>query len=199
MTFYRFFFSFALTAVPTAVLFAGASVLSPAGAADLSGPGCHAAFQAAKASGTLNGLSYLAFKAANCSKDAAKGAPESSAPSSTQTTPAAPSSTAAQKPETPSVSTMTGKEKAEASATADAPMGVSKPATGKGAQIVSGKAVFPTAIAPQFAKLSTGKARLKTCAVQYQANKANGGNGGLTWIAKGGGYWSACNAHLKSH
>ena len=32
---------------------------------------------------------------------------------------------------------------------------------------------------------------------QYKANKATGGNGGLKWIEKGGGYYSQCNAKLK--
>ena len=39
---------------------------------------------------------------------------------------------------------------------------------------------------------------MKTCADQYNANKARGsGNGGMKWIEKGGGYWSACNKALK--
>ena len=58
-------------------------------------------------------------------------------------------------------------------------------------------AVFPKAIDPKFAKESPGKARLHTCSAQYNANKAGGGNGGMKWIEKGGGYWSACNKVLK--
>jgi hypothetical protein len=58
-------------------------------------------------------------------------------------------------------------------------------------------AVFPKAISPKFAKETPSKARLHTCAEQYKANKASNGNGGMKWIMKGGGYWSACNKALK--
>jgi hypothetical protein len=59
-------------------------------------------------------------------------------------------------------------------------------------------AVFPNAISPKYNKESAGKARLHTCLDQYKANKASNGNGGLVWIAKGGGYYSECNKRLKS-
>ena len=58
-------------------------------------------------------------------------------------------------------------------------------------------AVFPSAISPKYTKESAGKARLHTCLDQYKANKASNGNGGLVWIAKGGGYYSECNKRLK--
>jgi hypothetical protein len=61
----------------------------------------------------------------------------------------------------------------------------------------SGPAVFPSAIDPKYAKESAGKGRMHTCVDQYNANKATGGNGGLKWIAKGGGYYSECNKKLK--
>jgi hypothetical protein len=56
---------------------------------------------------------------------------------------------------------------------------------------------FPSAIDPQFDKLKPAQARMKTCAAQYKANKANNTNGGLKWVQKGGGYWSQCNKKLK--
>lgn len=59
-------------------------------------------------------------------------------------------------------------------------------------------AVFPKAVAPKYSNETAGKARLKTCADQYNANKAANANGELKWIEKGGGYWSQCNAKLKS-
>jgi len=59
-------------------------------------------------------------------------------------------------------------------------------------------AVFPKAIDPKYAKESAGKARMHTCLDQYHANKASNSNGGLKWIQKGGGYYSLCNAALKS-
>ena len=59
-------------------------------------------------------------------------------------------------------------------------------------------AVFPTSVAPKYSKESGGKARMHTCLDQYNANKATNANGGMKWIAKGGGYYSACNKHLES-
>jgi len=60
-----------------------------------------------------------------------------------------------------------------------------------------GNVVFPSAISPKYSKESAGRARLHTCRDQYRANKSTGGNGGLKWIQKGGGYWSQCDKHLK--
>jgi len=59
----------------------------------------------------------------------------------------------------------------------------------------AGNAVFPTTVSPKYSGESAGKARMQTCLDQYRANKANGGNGGLKWIEKGGGYYSECNKH----
>ena len=59
-------------------------------------------------------------------------------------------------------------------------------------------AVFPSTVSPKYSNESAGKARLHTCLDQYKANKASNGNGGLVWIAKGGGYYSECNKRLKS-
>jgi hypothetical protein len=61
----------------------------------------------------------------------------------------------------------------------------------------SGPAVFPNAIDPKYAKETAGKGRMHTCVDQYNANKTTGGNGGMKWIEKGGGYYSECNKHLK--
>jgi hypothetical protein len=58
-------------------------------------------------------------------------------------------------------------------------------------------AVFPTGISSKYSKESPGKARLHTCVDQYNANKAKNANGGMKWIEKGGGYWSACDKKLK--
>jgi hypothetical protein len=60
-----------------------------------------------------------------------------------------------------------------------------------------GNAIFPNAVDPKYAKESAGKGRMHTCVDQYNANKANNGNGGMKWIQKGGGYYSECNKHLK--
>lgn len=58
-------------------------------------------------------------------------------------------------------------------------------------------AVFPKSVSQKYSNESAGKARLKTCADQYNANKAANANGELKWIEKGGGYWSQCNTKLK--
>jgi hypothetical protein len=57
--------------------------------------------------------------------------------------------------------------------------------------------VLPGAINPAYSNLKPGDARRKTCSEQYEANKATGGNAGLKWTQKGGGYYSLCNAKLK--
>jgi hypothetical protein len=38
---------------------------------------------------------------------------------------------------------------------------------------------------------------MQTYLDQYRANKASGGNAGLKWTEKGGGYYSECNKRLK--
>ncbi len=58
--------------------------------------------------------------------------------------------------------------------------------------------VLPKAVDPKYGKEKPAKARLHTCADQYRSNKAGNANGGLRWIQKGGGYYSRCNAALKS-
>jgi hypothetical protein len=71
------------------------------------------------------------------------------------------------------------------------------PKAGTMAPAPTGRVVFPSGISPKYSKESAGRARMHSCRDQYQANKATGGNGGLKWIQKGGGYYSECNKHLK--
>ena len=59
-------------------------------------------------------------------------------------------------------------------------------------------AVFPTAISPKYENdKDIEKARTKTCADQFTANKATNANGGLVWIEKDGGYYAECIIRLK--
>ena len=59
-------------------------------------------------------------------------------------------------------------------------------------------AVFPTVIAPKYAsETDLDKARTKTCADQFTANKASNANGGLKWVEKDGGYYAECINRLK--
>jgi hypothetical protein len=66
------------------------------------------------------------------------------------------------------------------------------------AKSTAGGAVFPSTVSSKYSSESAGKARMHTCLDQYNANKAGNGNSGLHWIQKGGGYYSQCNAKLKS-
>jgi hypothetical protein len=68
----------------------------------------------------------------------------------------------------------------------------------KTATTKSGGAVFPGSVSSKYSTESAGKARMHTCLDQYNANKSGSGNAGLHWIQKGGGYYSQCNAKLKS-
>jgi hypothetical protein len=70
-------------------------------------------------------------------------------------------------------------------------------ATPMPAPAATGNAIFPNAVSSKYSTESAGKARMHTCLDQYNANKANNGNGGLKWIEKGGGYYSECNKRLK--
>jgi hypothetical protein len=108
---------------------------------------CSVKYKQAETSGALKGMTWNAFRKAECGANAA--------PASATTTAA---STAA---------------------------------------VRAGSAVFPSAVSPKYANESAGKARMHTCLDQYKVNKARGGNGGLKWVDKGGGYYSACNKRLS--
>ncbi|MGL4397113.1 MAG: hypothetical protein ACRCS9_11285 [Hyphomicrobium sp.] len=65
-------------------------------------------------------------------------------------------------------------------------------------KIIAGPAAFPKSIATKYASEKPAKARLHTCLDQYKANKVANANGGMKWIEKGGGYYSACVKKLKA-
>ena len=59
-------------------------------------------------------------------------------------------------------------------------------------------AVFPAAISPKYeSDKDLDRARTKTCADQFTANKTTNANGGLVWVAKDGGYYAECIMRLK--
>jgi hypothetical protein len=59
-------------------------------------------------------------------------------------------------------------------------------------------AVFPTTISQKYQnEKDLDKARTKTCADQFTANKATNANGGLVWVEKDGGYYAECIMRLK--
>jgi hypothetical protein len=166
------------------LLLAGAVALiglgSAARAEESSMKQCADKWQAAKAANTTGGLSYLQFSS-KCRADLKAAPAAASAPAApAASAPAAPAAVAPAKPAMP---------------TAAAP----KPAMPAApvAPAAAGSAVLPNAINPSYSNLKPGDARRKTCSEQYEANKANGGNAGLKWTQKGGGYYSICNAKLK--
>lgn len=58
--------------------------------------------------------------------------------------------------------------------------------------------VFPKAVNAKYSSETAGKARMHTCLDQYKIDKASNSLGGLTWIKKGGGFYSICNTKLKT-
>ena len=145
-----------------------AALAASAPAQALTSQECSAKYQAAKTAGTLNGQKWNDFRKAQCGADATPAAaPAAPPPVAAAPAPAAP------------------KEAKKEAAPAAAPA------------MPSGPVVFPTAVDPKYSKETAGKQRFKTCDDQYNANKATGGNGGLKWIQKGGGYYSECNKKLK--
>ncbi|KJC33750.1 signal peptide protein [Bradyrhizobium sp. LTSPM299] len=153
----------------TAIALSGfAALVASAPAQALTAQECSAKYQAAKTDGSLNGQKWNDFRKAQCGATATPAA-----------APAAPPPVVAAPP--PAAPKEAKKEAAPAAAPA----------------LPSGPAVFPGAVDPKYSQLSAGKQRFKTCDDQYNANKATGGNGGLKWIQKGGGYYSECNKKLK--
>jgi hypothetical protein len=147
---------------------------------------CSAKYQAAKSSNSLNGETWNQFykqcatelKGGSAAAPAQTSAPASAPPPATTTTQVAPA------PKKHHWWQGGGSSNSAGAPSAPPPM-------------AAGNVVFPSAVSPQYSSLSAGRARMETCVAQYRANKANGGNGNLKWIEKGGGYWSECNRHLK--
>ncbi|CAN7537355.1 hypothetical protein LJR090_004517 [Bosea sp. LjRoot90] len=129
---------------------------------------CSTKYQDAKKANTLKGQKWNDFRKANCADDDASENDAAAAVTEAPAPAATPAATTAGKP-----------------ATAAKPAGKAK------------AAVFPRAVAPKYSDETAGKARLKTCVDQYNANKTANANGELKWIEKGGGYWSQCNTKLK--
>ena len=158
-------------ALPVSALLAGLAIsVTPAQA--LSMKECSAKYKEAQTAGTLNGMKWNDFRKANCGSD-------------TSATPAAAPAGAAK----PAAAAAAPAKPAKPTTTA------SKPAAS--APAAASNAVFPSKVDSKYSKETEGKARMHTCLDQYNANKANNGNGDLKWIQKGGGYYSECNKRLK--
>lgn len=132
---------------------------------------CSTKYQDAKKANTLKGQKWNDFRKAQCGDDDASENDAAAAVTEPAPAPAATPAAAPATPAKPAVAVAPGKAKA---------------------------AVFPKAVSQKYSAESPGKARLKTCADQYNANKTVNANGELKWIEKGGGYWSQCNTKLKS-
>lgn len=155
-----------------------AGVVAPAQAASMKE--CSLKYKAAKTAGTLNGEDWKAFRAAQCGSGAAAATPVPGAAAGT-TVPVATAGAASATTASPAAPGKSAPARMTAAPTAG-----------------SGSAVFPSGINAKYTSDKPGKQRMETCLDQYHANKANGGNGGLKWIQKGGGYFSECTKKLKA-
>ncbi|TPK54916.1 hypothetical protein FJ546_29250 [Mesorhizobium sp. B2-4-19] len=182
---------------------------------------CSAKYQAAKAAGTLNGMKWNDFRKTECAAGASAAAdttkPATTKPATTKAA-AAPAdgkslsmaecSTKYQAAKT--ANTLKGMKwndfrKAECGASASDDDTVPAPSEAnytnepaKPTATAPKGVTFPTAISPKFASETPAKGRMHTCLEQYYANKDANTLGGLKWIQKGGGFYSLCNAKLKS-
>ena len=167
-------------AILAGIIFATALGVSPAMA--LSSHDCSVKYKAAQDANTLNGMKYADFRKANCGADATAEPAATTTPPKTTPAKTTPAPTTAATDESEPTITNTEHTAEPAAPTTVAPKGV----------------VFPKAVDPKYASESAGKARMHTCLDQYHANKTNNALGGLKWIQKGGGFYSLCNAKLKS-
>jgi hypothetical protein len=137
---------------------------------------CSAKYEAAKAAGTINGMTLNDFRKAECGPAISTVGQNTEQSGATETPKATKKAVRRAK--------KAKKNETETKSTAAAPAS-------------AGGAVFPTAVSSKYSNESAGRARMHTCRDQYNANKANNANGGLRWIQKGGGYYSECNKRLK--
>ena len=165
---------------------------------------CSVKFQAAKKAGTLNGADWKTFRAAQCGGKVAVATASANATGPSAGLPAGTSDPAAS-----SLAPAAGPGAQPGAAPAAAATSVGAATTGRHARtgtaaadtaapVPTGDVKFPGKVDTKYASLTPGKARMKTCDDQYKLNKADGGNGGLKWLQKGGGYYSACVKRLKA-
>ncbi|TRC90399.1 hypothetical protein FJV76_26855 [Mesorhizobium sp. WSM4303] len=184
------------------------------GAKGLTAKECSAKYQAAKAAGTLNGVKWNDFRKTEC----AAGASAAVQPAKATTKAAADSGgkglsmadCSAKYQAAKSANTLGGKKwndfrKAECGAGADdddtvpAPSEATYTSEPEKPSVTAPKGVkFPTAISKKYASETPAKGRMHTCLELYYANKDANTLNGLRWIQKGGGFYSLCNAKLKS-
>lgn len=168
-----------LTSLASFAMLGSLALVTPASA--LTMKECSTKYKAAQAAGTLNGVNWNDFRAAQCGADAA--AAPAAAPAATANTmaakPTAAKPTAAKTDDEPDAAAPPAKEPSKP--TVAAPAGLS----------------LPTAISPKYASETAGKGRFHTCVDAYHDAKAKNALAGVKWIQKGGGYYSLCNTKLK--
>ncbi|MBZ9776420.1 hypothetical protein [Mesorhizobium sp. CO1-1-8] len=178
---------------------------------------CSTKYQAAKAAGTLNGMKWNDFRKSECAAGASAAAAAKPATTKAAAAPAddggkgltmAECSTKYQAAK--AANTLKGMKwndfrKSECGAgasdddtvpAADEANYTKEPA--KPTTAAPKGVTFPSAISPKYASETPGKGRMHTCLDQYYALKDANALGGLKWIQKGGGFYSLCNAKLKS-
>ncbi len=174
---------------------------------------CSTKYQAAKAAGTLNGMKWNDFRKTEC----AAGATAAAEPAKATTKAAAEDgkglsmADCSAKYQAAKASNSLGgkkwndfrKSECGASASDDDTVPAADEATytsdpEKPTVAAPGGVKFPTAISKKFASETPAKGRMHTCLELYYANKDANTLGGLKWIQKGGGFYSLCNAKLKS-
>ncbi|TIX13375.1 MAG: hypothetical protein E5V41_21480 [Mesorhizobium sp.] len=179
---------------------------------------CSTKYQAAKAAGTLNGMKWNDFRKTECGAGATAAAADAK-PAKTTKAAAATEETAkgltakecsAKYQAAKAAGTLNGMKwndfrKAECGAAADdddtvpAPTEATYTSEPEKPTVAAPKGVkFPTAISKKYASETPGKGRMHTCLELYYANKDANTLNGLRWIQKGGGFYSLCNAKLKS-
>ena len=141
---------------------------------------CGDKYKAAKAAG--NTAKWNDFRKSECGSDA------SATPAAAPAVPPAAEAKPKAEPKAEPKAKKAAKTESKTESKTEAPAAPAGP---------SGPAVFPSQVSDKYSKETAGKARMHTCLDQYNANKANNGNGGLNWIQKGGGYYSECNKRLK--
>jgi hypothetical protein len=175
---------------------------------------CSTKYQAAKAAGTLNGMKWNDFRKSECAAGASATAEPAAAPTKAATADAGKglsmADCSAKYQAAKTGNTLNGmkwndfrKSQCGARASDDDTVPAADEASytsdPQAPTVTAPQGVtFPKAISNKYSSETPGKARLHTCLDQYYANKDANALGGLKWIQKGGGFYSLCNARLKS-
>ncbi|PWJ78360.1 hypothetical protein C7441_11626 [Pseudaminobacter salicylatoxidans] len=185
------------------------------GAKGLTMQECSAKYNAAKDAGSLGGKTWNQFRKAECGPGASAAAAAKPAKSSTTAAVAEGKGLTMKECSAKYQAAKTGgtlggmkwndfrKTECGANAADDDTVPAASEATYSGEPAAPtarapGGVKFPTAVSKKYSNESPGKARMHTCLDQYYAAKDANALGGLKWIQKGGGYYSLCNARLKS-